>query len=118
MTELARYGVVVLTQGKRPELLASGLRSVLTQRDVVVDVLVVGNGWQPSGLPAGVRALALPENVGIPAGRNAGVPEVAGDLLLFEISLRGEGFAHGQSSKSLHQCLTMSLMLVILLSIV
>ena len=35
---------------------------------------MVGNGWAPSGLPAGVRGVALAEDVGIPAGRNAGVP--------------------------------------------
>ena len=77
------YGVVVLTQGGRPDDLARGLRSVLAQRDVELDVVVVGNGWQPVGLPAGVRGHGLPENVGIPAGRNAGVPLVTGELLFF-----------------------------------
>jgi GT2 family glycosyltransferase len=74
---------VVLTQGKRPEELLRAVRSVLAQRGVVLDCVVVGNGWEPTGLPDGVRALALPENLGIPAGRNAGVPHVRGDLLLF-----------------------------------
>ncbi len=55
----------------------------MAQRGVHTDVVVVGNGWQPDGLPAGVASLALPQNVGIPAGRNAGVPEVRGELLLF-----------------------------------
>jgi GT2 family glycosyltransferase len=77
------YGVVVLTQGGRPEDLARGVRSVLAQRDVELDVVVVGNGWEPVGLPAGVRAHGLPDNLGIPGGRNAGVPLVAGDLLFF-----------------------------------
>jgi GT2 family glycosyltransferase len=76
-------GVVVLTQGRRPEDLAAALRSVLAQEGVRTDVVVVGNGWRPANLPLGVRGLALPENVGIPAGRNAGVPEVDGDLVLF-----------------------------------
>jgi GT2 family glycosyltransferase len=76
-------GVVVLTMGTRPAGLAHALDSVLGQRDVTTDVVVVGNGWTPTGLPDGVRALALPQNVGIPAGRNAGVPHVAGDLVLF-----------------------------------
>jgi GT2 family glycosyltransferase len=53
------------------------------QRGVDVDVVVVGNGWVPEGLPAGVKALALPDDLGIPGGRNAGVGEVRGDLLLF-----------------------------------
>lgn len=77
------FGVVVLTMGQRPEELRRGLESLTSQRSVVLDVVVVGNGWEPSGLPDGVRALALPDNVGIPAGRNAGVPHVAGDLLFF-----------------------------------
>jgi GT2 family glycosyltransferase len=76
-------GVVVLTMGTRPDELRAALQSVLDQRDVEVDVVCVGNGWVPVDLPAGVRALALPENVGIPAGRNAGVPEVDGDLVFF-----------------------------------
>jgi GT2 family glycosyltransferase len=78
-----RFGVVVLTMGQRPDDLRRGLDSVLAQAGVVVDVVVVGNGWIPVDLPAGVRALALPENVGIPAGRNAGVPQVKGELLFF-----------------------------------
>ncbi len=78
-----RIGVISLTQGRRPEDLRTSLESVLAQTDVLLDIVVVGNGWQPAGLPEGVRSLALPENVGIPAGRNAGVAEVTGDLLLF-----------------------------------
>jgi len=76
-------GVVVLTMGQRPEDLGRGLESVLAQEGVTTDIVVVGNGWVPEGLPEGVRGHALPENVGIPAGRNAGVPQVSGDLLFF-----------------------------------
>jgi GT2 family glycosyltransferase len=82
-SERPAFGAVVLTMGNRPEDLDRGLRSLLAQRDVDLDVVVVGNGWNPAGLPAGVRGFALPENQGIPAGRNAGVPLVAGDLLFF-----------------------------------
>jgi GT2 family glycosyltransferase len=81
--ELPPIGVVVLTQGRRPQELEAGLGSVLRQRDVAVDVVVVGNGWVPHGLPAGVRGYALPENLGIPAGRHAGVALVDGELLFF-----------------------------------
>lgn len=95
-----QIGVVVLTMGKRPDDLDSGLRSLLAQQGVDLDIVVVGNGWQPTGLPESVgrnrvRALALPENVGIPAGRNAGVPHVHGDLLFFlddDASLADDGF--------------------------
>jgi GT2 family glycosyltransferase len=81
--EWPRYGAVVLTMGHRPDDLVRGLRSLLDQRGVQLDVVVVGNGWTPVGLPAGVKALGLPENVGIPAGRNAGVGSVVGELLFF-----------------------------------
>ena len=80
---LPSYGCVVLTQGRRPADLRAALDSLLAQTGVRLDVVVVGNGWQPVGLPDGVRALGLPENLGIPAGRSAGVPHVAGELLLF-----------------------------------
>jgi len=83
VNDAARVGVVVLTQGRRPAELDRAVRSVLAQRGVATDVVVVGNGWRPEGLPDGVRTVELPENVGIPAGRNAGVPHVDGDLLLF-----------------------------------
>lgn len=76
-------GVVVLTMGRRPQDLQRGLASLAAQRDVTLDIVVVGNGWDPVDLPAGVRGLHLRENLGIPAGRNAGVEHVAGDLLFF-----------------------------------
>ncbi len=78
-----RYGVVVLTMGNRPADLDRGLRSLLDQTGVDLDVVVVGNGWDPVGLPAGVKAYGLPQNLGIPAGRNAGVPLVTGELIFF-----------------------------------
>lgn len=77
------YGAVVLTQGRRPDDLARGLASLRAQRGVDLDIVVVGNGWEPTGLPEGVRGLGLPENRGIPAGRNAGVPLVSGTYLFF-----------------------------------
>lgn len=77
------FGVVVLTMGKRPEDLARAVQSVLDQQGVTTEIVVVGNGWQPVGLPAEVQGLGLAENLGIPAGRNAGVARVGGDLLFF-----------------------------------
>ena len=76
-------GVVLLTQGTRPDDLARGIRSVLAQQGVRLDVVCVGNGWQPTGLPAEVKTLGLPENLGIPAGRNRGVSRVSGEFLFF-----------------------------------
>ncbi len=77
------FGVVILTMGTRPVELRRGIESVLSQKGVTTDIVVVGNGWVPTDLPAGVKSLGLPENVGIPAGRNAGVHEVSGDFLFF-----------------------------------
>jgi GT2 family glycosyltransferase len=81
--ESSAIGCIVLTQGRRPAELAAALDSLAMQAGIELDVVVVGNGWRPEGLPAGVRAVALDEDRGIPAGRNAGVPAVAGELLFF-----------------------------------
>ena len=78
-----RFGCVVLTRGNRPEDLARAVESLLRQRDVDLDVLVVGNGWEPTGLPDGVRGHGLATDVGIPAARNVGADRVLGDLLFF-----------------------------------
>ena len=82
-----RVGVVVLTMGTRPDDLARGIRSILGQQGVVTDVVCVGNGWDPATaeppLPPEVTTLHLPENLGIPAGRNRGVPLVTGEALFF-----------------------------------
>jgi GT2 family glycosyltransferase len=80
---MTSVGAVVLSMGDRPDALARGLRSLLSQQGVELDVVVVGNGWNPSGLPEGVRSVAVPENVGVPAGRNIGAEAAHGDVLLF-----------------------------------
>ncbi|GAB3527343.1 glycosyltransferase family 2 protein [Arthrobacter monumenti] len=77
------FGVVILTQGKRPSDLQRGFESILAQTGVQLDVVVVGNGWEPNGLPESFKALYLPDNAGIPAGRNAGVTLVQGEYLFF-----------------------------------
>lgn len=73
----------MLHMGNRPVELKQALADLIKQEGVDLDVLVVGNGWQPSGLPEGVRSHHLPENVGIPEGRNVGAREVRGDYLFF-----------------------------------
>lgn len=78
-----RFGCVVLTQGRRPDDLRAALDSLLAQEGVETDIVVVGNAWEPENLPDGVRGIHVPEDRGIPAGRNAGVPHVAGELLFF-----------------------------------
>ena len=77
------FGCVVLTQGNRKKQLQAALSSLLGQEGVEIDVVVVGNGWQPKALPEGVKSVHIKENLGIPAGRNSGVNVVQGDLLFF-----------------------------------
>ncbi|MGD3108398.1 glycosyltransferase family 2 protein [Streptomyces sp. YGL11-2] len=83
-----RLGAVVLTMGNRPEELRALLDSVAKQHGDPVEIVVVGNGSPLPELPDGVRTVELPENVGIPAGRNVGI-EAFGphggevDVLLF-----------------------------------
>jgi len=80
---LPTVGVVSLSQGTRPDDLARGLASLAAQIGVTLDTVVVGNAWEPRGLPGGVASLHLPENLGIPTGRNRGVAEVTGDYIFF-----------------------------------
>ena len=74
---------VVITMGDRPAEFGRALQSLHEQDGAPIEVVVVGNGADVSDLPPGVRVLRLPENVGIPAGRNAGAAETTGELLLF-----------------------------------
>lgn len=93
--EIPTVGVVVLTQGTRPADLERGLLSILAQHGVELDVVCVGNGWQPTGLPTAVKTLGLPENLGIPAGRNRGVGQVSGEYIFFlddDASIPDAGF--------------------------
>jgi GT2 family glycosyltransferase len=76
-------GCVVLTTGKRPESLRAGVESLLRQQGVEVDVVVAGNGWEPTGLPAGARGVGKETDTGIAAGRNFGARHARGELLFF-----------------------------------
>ncbi len=68
-------GVVVLTMGNRPAELIALLDSVAAQEgsDSGVRTVVLGQGIKLPELPGWVDAVELPENLGIPGGRNAGV---------------------------------------------
>ncbi|WP_185031607.1 glycosyltransferase family 2 protein [Streptomyces candidus] len=74
--------------GNRPDDLRALIDSVHKQEGDPVDIVVVGNGAPVTGVPDGVRTVDLPENLGIPGGRNAGIeafgPSGADvDVLLF-----------------------------------
>ncbi|WP_435849907.1 glycosyltransferase family 2 protein [Streptomyces pristinaespiralis] len=74
--------------GTRPDELRALLDSVAEQDGDPIEVVVVGNGAPVVDVPAGVRTIDLPENLGIPGGRNVGI-EAFGpggtdvDVLLF-----------------------------------
>lgn len=66
-------GVVILTMGDRPLELRALVESVQAQEGDPAAVVVLGQGVRLPELPDGVAAVELPENLGIPGGRNAGV---------------------------------------------
>ncbi|MEK2489005.1 glycosyltransferase family 2 protein [Kitasatospora purpeofusca] len=68
-------GVVVLTMGNRPAELRALLETVDAQEgsDSGVRTVVLGQGVELPELPSRVAPVELPENLGIPGGRNAGV---------------------------------------------
>ncbi|WP_328930485.1 glycosyltransferase [Streptomyces sp. NBC_00190] len=68
-----RLGAVIITMGNRPDDLKALLDSVARQEGDPVEVVVVGQGVEVTGLPEGVRSVTLPENLGIPGGRNVGI---------------------------------------------
>ncbi|MGW0363935.1 glycosyltransferase family 2 protein [Streptomyces sp. NPDC002990] len=68
-----RLGAVIITMGTRPDELKALLDSVARQEGDPVEVVVVGQGVKVTGLPEGIRTVELPENLGIPGGRNAGI---------------------------------------------
>lgn len=88
MSAPLRLGAVIITMGNRPDELKALLDSVARQDGAPIDVVVVGQGVRVTGLPEGVRSIDLPENLGIPGGRNVGI-EAFGpggrdvDVLLF-----------------------------------
>lgn len=77
------WSAVVLSQGDRPKELRAAVDSLLRQADVSLEVIVVGNGWDPIDLPDAVRTVYLKQNLGIPKGRNKGVNKTRGKYLYF-----------------------------------
>lgn len=73
MSSLMKLGAVIITMGNRPAELRALLDSVAKQDGDRIEVVVVGNGSAVPEVPAGVRTVELPENLGIPGGRNVGI---------------------------------------------
>lgn len=88
MTAPLKLGAVIITMGNRPDDLRALLDSVAKQDGDPIEVVVVGNGAPVVDVPEGVRTVNLPDNLGIPGGRNVGIeafgPSGSGvDALLF-----------------------------------
>lgn len=86
-----KISCVILTMGNRVAELNRAVESALNQVDGDVEVVIVGNGADvpevsatpPDGSAASVKTIRLEHNAGIPAGRNRGVEECSGDVVLF-----------------------------------
>lgn len=83
MSARAQWSAVVVTQGNRERQCAAAVESLLAQSGVDLEVIVVGNGWEPRGLPPQVRTVHVPRNSGAPRGRNHGLEHATGDLVYF-----------------------------------
>ncbi len=109
MSTPLRVGAVVITMGNRPDDLRALIDSVAKQEGDPIEVVVVGQGTPVTGVPDWVRTVDLPENLGIPGGRNVGI-EAFGpggtdvDVLLF---LDDDGLlAHTDTAELVRQAFT------------
>jgi GT2 family glycosyltransferase len=75
--------VVVLTQGTRPTELARAIASVRAQQHVDPHLVLVVNGAAPPQADRPYQLIVLPENVGIPGGRNIGAAAADARLIMF-----------------------------------
>jgi GT2 family glycosyltransferase len=75
--------VVVLTQGTRPTELARAIASVRAQQQVDPHLVLVVNGAAPPQANRPYQLIVLPENLGIPGGRNIGAAAADARLIMF-----------------------------------
>jgi GT2 family glycosyltransferase len=75
--------VVVLTQADRPDELARAIASVRAQQKVDLQLVLVVNGAHSPQPESADRLIVLPENVGIPGGRNVGAAAADARLVMF-----------------------------------
>lgn len=82
-----KLSCVILTMGDRSAELDRAVWSAVALSQGApggdVEVVVVGNGADVPPVPAGVITVRLAENVGVAAGRNAGIGACGGDVVLF-----------------------------------
>jgi GT2 family glycosyltransferase len=75
--------VIVLTQSDRPAELACAIESVRAQQQVDTQLVLVVNGAPPPQFDGVDRLIVLPQNVGIPSGRNIGARVADAKLIMF-----------------------------------
>ena len=75
--------VVVLTQGNRPAELARAIASVRAQQRVEPRVVLVVNGAAAPEADRSDVVIVLPDNRGIPGGRNIGAAAAEANLVMF-----------------------------------
>jgi len=78
-----KLSCVIITMGTRPAELGRAIASTEPLRADGIELVLVGNGADLPPVPADVRTIRLPRNVGVAAGRNAGLAASAGDVVLF-----------------------------------
>lgn len=78
-----QIAVVVLTQADRPTELARAIASVRAQQRVDPKLVLVVNGGPSPPTDPSDRLIVLPENVGIPGGRNIGAAAADAQLVMF-----------------------------------
>lgn len=74
---------VILTMGDRPVELRRAVDSVRAQHGEPIEVILVAQGIDLDEVPDDVTYVRLPENVGLPEGRNRGAARATGDVVLF-----------------------------------
>jgi GT2 family glycosyltransferase len=78
-----RLSCVIITMGDRPAELGRAIASTEPLRADGAELVLVGNGADLPAVAADVRAIRLPHNVGVAAGRNTGLQACTGDVVLF-----------------------------------
>jgi GT2 family glycosyltransferase len=78
-----KISIVILTMGNRAAEVARAIESTGPLREAGAELVVVGNGADPPPVPEGVVTMRLEQNAGVAGGRNAGVRECTGDVVLF-----------------------------------
>ncbi|WP_040157649.1 glycosyltransferase family 2 protein [Nigerium massiliense] len=83
MATLPTVSALVLSMGNRPTELARALETLHAQTGVELQTVLIGNGWEPEGVPDWVETRHEPENLGCVGGRNAAATLATGEYLFF-----------------------------------